>query len=236
MSKFFGTLLASACLAGTTASAQTTFHFGVRAGGNLTRETEPTSSFEAFDYPTAQIKSSSLLAGQAGIAAEVRVGKLAFQPTLLFSQKGTKQVTSAGSYPPVATQQYDYFNSQTTTRTNWLELPLNFVYTPKVDHGFQLFAGPYVAVGLNGRQTGSAYQTSRSGSPRLDATINNSVSFGDGHTYRRLDYGFNAGLGYRLGPLQLQAGYGVGLRNMHDTYNRTYNRVAQLTATYFWGK
>ena len=63
---------------------------------------------------------------------------------------------------------------------------------------------------------------------------------------RRLDAGVNFGIGYRTSPLQVQLGYGLGLRNLHQPdgeiyykYSRNfnadtaYNRVAQLTGTYF---
>ena len=58
---------------------------------------------------------------------------------------------------------------------------------------------------------------------------------------RRLDAGLNAGVGYRAGPVQVQLGYGLGLLNQqpskapafHDDLPAYYQRVVQLTATYF---
>ena len=58
---------------------------------------------------------------------------------------------------------------------------------------------------------------------------------------RRFDAGLTAGVGYRVGPLQMQLGYGLGLINQQpekapafrDDLPAYYQRVAQLTATYF---
>ena len=58
---------------------------------------------------------------------------------------------------------------------------------------------------------------------------------------RRFDAGLNLGVGYRQGPLQVQLGYGLGLVNQQvakastqrDELPAFYQRVTQLTATYF---
>ena len=237
MSKFCLFVLIAASLGTTAASAQTSFHFGVRAGGNLARETQTTAGPRFVNYATDE-KVGPRLAEQVGVVAEARFGRLAFQPALLFSQKGSRNTVTFSSSSPGFTP-YDYYSSQNITRTNWLEMPLNFVYTPAVDHGFQVFAGPYVGLGLGGQQISAGYLTSSSGAARQDFSTERPLSFGENGTYRRFDFGFNAGLGYRRGPLQLQAGYGYGLRNLRNPFpvgGSSYNRVAQLTATYFWGK
>lgn len=71
-----------------------------------------------------------------------------------------------------------------------------------------------------------------------------STSFGDNSApsiSRRFDAGLNLGVGYRQGPLQVQLGYGLGLvnqqvakaSNQREDLTAYYQRVAQLTATYF---
>ena len=228
-------LVLAATLAATTASAQTTFHFGLRAGGNLAQQTLPKGGEPPFFVLSSESSNSALLSGQAGLVFEARFGRLAFQPALLFSQKGVKSAGTLALVPPAQGQySYDYTDWHTTTRTNWLELPLNFVYTPKIDRGFQVFGGPYVALGIGGRQISSGLETSSGGAPRRDISLNSPVVYGSGN-YQRFDAGVNLGIGYRAGPLQLQAGYGLGLRSLF-TATDCYNRVAQLTATYFWGK
>lgn len=234
MLKLSASLLLAASLAATTASAQTTFRFGVRAGANLATHTLP--QYDPNPAYSSEGKNSLLLGGQAGVAFEANFGRLALQPALLFSQKGTK---SSGSTTILsgATTPYNYFSGQGTRRTNWLELPLNVVYTPKSGHGLQLFAGPYAAVAVGGRQTTSGFQTSDSGAPRQDFSGDYAIEYGGNTNNRRFDWGVNFGVGYRMGPVQVQAGYGLGLRSLYtSTNNKVYNRGAQLTATYFWGK
>ncbi|AWM32716.1 hypothetical protein [Hymenobacter nivis] len=80
-------------------------------------------------------------------------------------------------------------------------------------------------------------------SPTVD--FDDKISYGPGANSRRFDAGVNFGVGYRQGPLQVQLGYGLGLRNSHQgngtvfyghnfNADAAYNRVAQLTGTYFF--
>ena len=176
---------------------------------------------------------------------EVAFRRFALQPALMFSQKGEQfdAATSISGFAGVNSTETSTFN-----RYNWLELPLNVVYTL---HNFQVFAGPYVALGVGGRQRG----TSRSASPYGrygPSDFNEKIRYGSDTENRRLDAGLNFGLGYRKGPLQVQLGYGLGLRNLHQqpaldyliidygqpkhdfNADQAYNRVFQLTGTYFF--
>jgi len=142
------------------ARAQTSVSLGLRLGGNLATRAgddptyKPTSNNGASPPNISQdYKRTALLAPQFGAVLDVRFGKLAVQPAVLFSQKGADQrltVTSSNNSSPnfsyVSTDKY-----HTISRPNYLEIPLNVVYTSGEDHGFQLFAGPYVAFGLGGR-------------------------------------------------------------------------------------
>ena len=194
---------------------------------------------------TSSADKSPIYAWQAGVVLEVNYGKFAFQPAIAFSQKGEKINT---------TETYGDFGVHTTekissNRYDWLELPLNVVYTLHSDHGLQLFAGPYVAVAVGGRQRGTSSVTCPFyGGPQQKPTpvaFDNDMTYGPGTENRRLDAGLNFGVGYRQGPLQVQLGYGLGLRNLrqgNDTVfyghnfsaDAAYNRVAQLTGTYFF--
>lgn len=178
---------------------------------------------------------------------EAAFGKFAVQPALVFSQKGEKFNTNV------------YFSaigggfaasSNSTNRYNWLELPVNFVYTLHGDHGLQLFAGPYVAMGIGGRQTGTSYFAAPNVS-YAPYEFDNQITYGSDTSNRRFDAGVNFGLGYRQGPVQVQAGFGLGFVNLRrdipsidpgfsplTAYNfytdAAYNRVVQLTGTYFF--
>jgi hypothetical protein len=237
-----GTLLLSAA----TASAQTTFRVGVRGGANRALTTVDAASNSAGTSPyTHAADKSAIYAWQAGLVAELSWGKFALQPGLQFSQKGEK-FTASIAFSGITG--ISHSETISTNRYNWLELPVNLVYTLHGDHGLQLFAGPYVALAVGGRQQGTTYPFYGPAIDSFPFDFDNNVSFGSGTNNRRIDAGVNFGVGYRQGPLQVQLGYGLGLRNLHqpgaEVYagfsshyfnaDAAYNRVAQLTGTYFF--
>ena len=164
---------------------------------------------------------------------------------MVFSQKGEQFETATfiSGFRGVSSTETSGVN-----RYNWVELPVNVVYTL---HGFQVFAGPYVALGVGGWQRGTSWSASPYARYR-PYDFDEKIRYGADTENRRLDVGVNVGLGYRKGPLQVQMGYGLGLRNLHQptksnyllydygqpkhnfNADRAYNRVAQFTATYFF--
>jgi hypothetical protein len=193
---------------------------------------------------------SATYAWQAGVVFEIGLGNVSLQPALIFSQKGSRFRTTSQANSPLGLSSRETTGS---TRANWLELPLNVVYTLRSAHGFQVFGGPYVALAVGGRQRGidTTYTPiGIAGGYRITA-FNNQLSYGPTTPNRRLDAGVNLGIGYHQGPLQVQLSYGLGLVNLYqnpeslaysgkDTYDRSpgeqvaYNRTAQLTGTYFF--
>ncbi len=242
-------LLASLLLlSAATVSAQTTFRLGVRGGANRALTTLAAASNSPGTFPLSySADNSAIYAWQAGLVAEWAWGKFALQPGLQFSQKGEKFNNNA-TLSGIANT---YYQTTSVTRNNWLELPLNFVYTLHSDHGLQLFAGPYVALAVGGRQRGTSYSFYGPAVDSVPFEFENQVSYGPDTNNRRFDAGVNFGIGYRQGPLQVQLGYGLGLRNLHQAgpvsidpnfspfphnfnADAAYNRVAQLTGTYFF--
>ena len=197
---------------------------------------------------------------QVGATANTSFGNLAFQPSLIFTQKGA-ELKSAGR---AVSNGYPFTYTITASpKLNYFELPLNFVYTAGNDHSFQLFAGPYVAMAVGG-----SYNTAfTSTNPDLSMFNGNypgtlKVEYGTRQndnaaaqnnpnttsapplvlTFRRLDAGLNGGVGYRVGAFQAQLGYGLGLVNFvpndnngQDTGSKGYNRSFQLAANCFFG-
>ena len=236
------------------ASAQTTFRLGVRGGLNRALTTQDAAgnySESTSTYSTTYTAGkSAIYAWQAGAVFEVSFGKLSLQPAVLFSQKGETAHTAINSQ----SIGYYYFTQSdrtSTNRYNWLELPLNVVYTTHGDHGLQLFAGPYVALGIGGYQAGTQDYSSSGVIGPSSYPIDERISYGADTNNKGLDVGLNFGVGYRQGPLQVQLGYGLGLLNLHRASPPTidpgfspqfhdfngdaaYNRVAQLTGTYFF--
>ena len=242
-------------LAATSAHAQATLSFGPRVGGNLATATF--NSLESISNAGYSIdyQKSPIIAPQLGMVINMQWGNWAFQPALLFSQKGVKQNVSANITDPGYSIRGDI---SVTSRINYLELPLNVVYTTGGDHGVQLFAGPYLALGVGGKATytnravitsnGVSESYSENGSAGYsfaneftDPDSQNSRDSDIFATARRFDAGIAAGVGYRLGPVQAQLGYSFGLLNAQPDYpasyqmkNETgYHRSLQLTATYF---
>ena len=123
-------------------------------------------------------------------------------------------------------------------------MTVNVVYTL---HGFQVFAGPYMALDVGGRQHGTISGFSPHYIRLMPQYVDEKVDYGPDSNNRRLDAGVNFGIGYQRSPLQMQLGYGLGLWNLHQdnsfqlynhgydlNQNAAYNRVAQLTGTYFF--
>ncbi|HET9506175.1 MAG TPA: porin family protein [Hymenobacter sp.] len=230
-------LAASLLLSAATASAQTSFHIGGRGGLN---QAQLVTHGASNDYPSRTSDASALYAWQAGITLEARRGNFAVQPALLFSQKGSRFSTVNTIVGFAGT---DTWKSTGTNRYNWVELPLHVVYTQHGDHGLQLFAGPYVALAVGGHQQGNTTHYSWTGATD-DKPIDQKHSYNSLSDGKRVDAGLNFGVGYRQGPLQVQLSYGLGLRNLRDltqrvdsesgSYDAAYNRVAQLTGTYFF--
>ena len=259
MENLFTTLLLTASLGGaaTTAQAQTSIQFGPRLGLNL-------SNVSNSGTPSGFNQSTKAIVGlQVGGTLSVGINdNFSFQPSLLFTQKGAE---FSGSDTDRTNLPYTTSITATATpKLNYLELPLNFVYTLGDTDGFQLFAGPYVAAGVGGN--GSFKVDIKSDDPDVMAfgavgsypgtlkvefadkqndnanNSNNPGALSATVTVRRFDAGLNAGVGYRVGPFQAQLGYGLGLVNFvpkdsdgTDTGSKSYHRVIQLSANYFLG-
>ena len=229
-------------LSAATVSAQPTFRLGVRGGLNRATSTaEPGSTSPSSQYYYSASKSA-IYAWQAGAVLEIAFRHFALQPALVFSQKGEQfnATTFTSGFAGVSSTETSSVN-----RYNWLELPANVVYTL---HSFQVFAGPYVALGVGGRQRGTSTNTYSAGILGFQSyDFDRKTRYGSDTENRQIDAGFNFGLGYRKGPLQVQVGYGLGLRNLHQIdpdytvdsihnfgEDAAYNRMVQLTGTYFF--
>jgi hypothetical protein len=228
-------------LSAATASAQTSFSLGPRAGLNRAVTTlSDASTSTGSQYFNYSAEKSAVYAWQAGGVLEIAFSKFAIQPALLFSQKGehlTTTIAVAGTGGFSTSTQYS------ANRYYWLELPVNFVYSV---HDFQLFAGPYVAIAVGGQYQSTSYYDSPN-TKSIPRTYDGKIHY-NSFEDRRLDAGLNLGVGYRKGPLQVQLGYAVGLLNLKRNpiqvwsagpfhnfeADPAYNRVAQLTGAYFF--
>ena len=231
-------LTAVLAVAATSAQAQTSVSIGPRLGVNM-------ANVSLSGPNTSGFSPKSVFGAQVGVTADIQLGTFAFQPSLLFTQKGFKLTQSGTESFGGVTATY---SDDRTLHISYLALPLNFVYTTSGDHGFQLFAGPYLALGVGGSAPYKSdivvpgfAEDHKSGTGAMkfanQEPNNSSSSSANDVTVRRLDAGLNFGIGYRQGPIQLQAGYGTGLGNIipldssgNDSGNKAQNRVLQLSA------
>jgi len=249
--------LVMAILSVSLAQAQTRFSIGPRLGANLSTATFNNLEQSTSSSGTLTSSRTPLLGVQVGMVASIGKGPWMVQPALIFSQKGVRQKATATN---------SFFSGETftatldaTSRVNFLELPVNVVYAFGADgQGFQVFAGPYLAMGVGGKAKISEKLTSSDPNSLFNGEVSGSKSFAFGSKFvepdyssaggdyfdarvRRFDVGANLGIGYRTGPFQVQLSYAFGLLNAQPDYpasfqmeNTTgYHRNAQLTATYF---
>ncbi|OON66208.1 outer membrane beta-barrel protein [Hymenobacter sp. CRA2] len=229
-------LLAAIFALTTITYAQAQGHFGLRAGYNAAWFTGQ------LDYQPQQ--RYHLEHGlQVGLTYTQPFGRLAVQPALLFTHQGSRatmreeQTTSQGPYVREYRQRF---------RLNYVALQLPVVYTPSENHGWQLFAGPYVARGVSGKFDGN-FQATLNGAPIETWGGTGGVRFAtDGSSYYTSvspwDAGLLGGVGYRRGPVQVQAGYSHGFLNRltktiaSPSDWQEHQRSVFLTLTYFLGR
>ena len=150
------------------------------------------------------------------------------------------------SYPTTSVYDYSTTTTEVTTHLNYLALPLSVAYTQHTNGlGFQAFAGPYIGLLLGG--TYNHLYTNHSVSPPLSILREGHVQVGDTYSTtsydeysRSLDAGVQAGVGYRMSLLLVQATYSLGLKNVAANYAQpisptSYNRALQLSAAYLVG-
>ena len=120
------TFLFVGIIAGIQSQAQTTF--GLTAGS--------TYSNIKSKFGNESISGDYKFGFTAGVFADMLISKsISFQPAINFTQKGAKYK--------------DEFGNETIT-LNYMEVPLNFVYSFQPGKGFFVGAGPSLAFGISG--------------------------------------------------------------------------------------
>lgn len=134
---------------------------------------------------------------------------------------------------------------------NYLEIPIHIAY--KVNN-FQIYAGPYLAFGIGGKNKWD-YKYTYDGDSESDKDeyklnpIFGKVKEGDlgddDGAYSAFDYGLDFGFGYQAGSILINAGYSLGLGNINPGYEggdydpkdfKISNRVITLSVNYFFGE
>ena len=196
-------------IVGSTASAQTTTTFGVKAGLNFASATNTTSAITSF---------------LAGAFANVGLSKsLWLQPGLYYSGKGYK------NYENVTYEVGRFLRDEKCT-LSYLQLPLNLVYHRGIKQGsFFVGAGPFAAVALNGRLKGYIEQpiSNDASITMIRTDYNLKIEIGKDHSGRmddynasgikRMDFGATALAGFAFNNgLLFNMNYDLGLTNIRS--------------------
>lgn len=230
-----------------TLSAQAQVKFGIKGGVNLANVSQ---NYEDSDD---EINTKSRLALNLGVTVDYAISEeVSLQSGLLFSGKG---------FALNLKEPYDGYEVEGIIKgynrlaLNYIEIPVNVAYKIK---DFQIYAGPYLAVGISGENKYDYSLTNTDGvntytfSDRGDYTYKpifgeaNAADFSDdSEPFRALDYGLNLGVGYDVGPVVVSLGYSLGLGNITPKYegstadpsdSKLSNRVLNVSVTYFLGE
>lgn len=222
--------------------AQAQVKFGVKAGVNLN------NIAQNFDDSDLESATKMRLAYHVGVVADLGLSEMfSIQPGVLFTSKGYSVDLEDDLPSGVEVDGYDRVS------LNYVEIPVNAVV--KIS-GLQIYAGPYVGIGIGGKNKWDYTVTTAAGDEDVSDDMKLKAFFGevgegdlddDEGAYRALDYGVNFGLGYGVGPVVISAGYSLGLGNLTpemDTGDmgdfdpadfKQSNRVITVSAAFFIG-
>ncbi|MEI9943271.1 MAG: porin family protein [Chitinophagaceae bacterium] len=178
--------------------------------------------------------AKTLTSFQVGIIGDINLTSfLALQPGLIFTGKGTKsQSGNEGSA--------NWYRA--TTNPYYLEVPVNLVFkTPSAPVKFFAGAGPYIAIGIAGKNKvrGSVLGSNFSSEESIDwsdddpGTLDEEEGAGFG-ILKRFDYGLNGLIGIETSHIVISANYGLGLAKLQSGSdsgedNNNKHRVLSLT-------
>lgn len=136
------------------------------------------------------------------------------------------------------------YSTEASARLNYIQVNPMFKYKMAFgsDNAFYAMVGPYISVGVSGRQQGESSYTYSDGTTTIidSDSFDEKIEFGDnGDGIDLLDFGFTPAVGVELNKIFLEASYDFGVNNI-DTYNdpdfRVSNRNFSVTVGYLFGK
>ncbi|HBL75993.1 MAG: hypothetical protein A2W90_11290 [Bacteroidetes bacterium GWF2_42_66] len=191
-------LVLSASLA--VAQDQTKMSFGILGGVNFQNLNGKLSSGD-------DLENDMLMGFHGGINIQMPIApEFYFQPGLMYATKGAK---------------YTEGSLTSTTKLNYIEMPLNMVYKASLGNGFFMLGfGPYLgyAIGGNVKTEGGSISLEQ------DIEFKSVVETGDPLTvpyYKAFDAGANIFIGYQMaGGLFLQLDTQFGMLNINPEDKR----------------
>ncbi|MDP2335142.1 MAG: outer membrane beta-barrel protein [Bacteroidota bacterium] len=173
------------------AQEKTKMSFAVLGGVNF-------QNINGKSYNGDKLANDMLLGYHFGANVQIPIApEFYFQPGLTFSTKGAKNKSTS---------------STSTTRLNYIEMPLNMVYKATLGNGFVMLGfGPYLAYGIGGKvkTEGSSLTLEQ------DVKFKNVVETGDNLLvpyYKAFDAGANIFFGYEMASgmfIQLDSQFGM---------------------------
>ena len=179
--------------------------------------------------------AKTLTSFQVGIIGDISLAEfIALQPGLLVTGKGTK---SQDGDPSDA----NYFKA--TTNPIYLEVPLNLVFKGPIGRDTKFFAGagPYLAIGISGKNKteGKFLGTSFGSEKDIEWSDDDptTLDYEEGAGFgimKRFDYGLNGTAGIETRNIVLSVNYGLGLAKLQSGSNsseddRNKHRVLSFT-------
>jgi hypothetical protein len=192
-------------------------NFGVRGGISLS------SVKEDLNLPGNEY---SLQTGfQIGVFAEKPLtDNIIFRPAIQLTQKGYKSAVGSPGGPL-------YWNRDLLT--NYIELPLDVLYTFRLNNASSLFlgTGPVVSYGINGRLDATLVTTDNNQQLHIKKTTDSNI-FNNGID-QRFDLGWNANAGMQSCRLLFSLSYNHGMTNVLKNDNQILkNRSFAFTVGY----
>ena len=167
--------------------------------------------------------ANALTSFQVGVTGDVHLGgPMYLQPGIFYTGKGSKvQNGDPSSYP--------YYNA--TSNPKYIEVPLNVVFKAPIGGETKFFAGagPYLGVGINGKNkvegkniigVGFESESDIEFSDDDPTTLSYEEGAGLG-IVKRFDYGLNGIAGIEARTVVLSVGYGYGLAKLQSGDNDT---------------
>ena len=246
LNKFFALII----LASLTFSAGAQINVGIKVGGNLSNIHQ---DFKDSDWETP---TKMKVGFHLGLTTDIPINDMfSFQPGLLFTTKGCgydlDDYIEDDDIPVKSTSAVDV-DGYMRTSLNYIEIPLNIAFKA---NDVQIFAGPYLAVGIGGKNKADYSYSFMGYDETQKYEIKLKPAFGevdyndlgeDEDAFTALDYGINFSLGYMVGPILIQGGYSLGLGNITAKYKgdddndrsdyKMSNRVITLSVSYFFGE
>ena len=199
-----------------TVSAQAQSSAIIKAGVNLANV--------SIDEDGGIDDAKTLTSFQVGVIADLELLPVLYlQPSLVFTGKGSK--TQSGDDDDA-----NYYRA--TTNPYYLEVPVNLVFKTPGDVKFFVGAGPYVAVGIAGKNKveGAVLGNTFSSEEKIEWSNDDPTTFdteeGAGFgIMRRFDYGLNGLIGVETRNLVISANYGHGLAKLQSGTNSDDNNI-----------